>query len=76
MAFLRCGNQLIYVVAICVRTKVASSAHAPSAKQLRGSQVGSCVAAGYSLCVHGHCHAGDKAWLWGNQIKLEVQIST
>lgn len=76
MAFLRCGNQLVFVVTVCVRTKGASSARAHSAKQLQGSQVGPSVAAGYSLCAHGHCHAGDKAWLRGNQIKLEVQVST
>lgn len=44
---------MIYVVTVCVRTKGASSARVPSAKQLQGSQVGSAVVAGYSLCAHG-----------------------
>lgn len=44
---------MIYVVTVCVRTKGASSARVPSAKQLQGSQVGSALVAGYSLCAHG-----------------------
>ena len=60
MVFLRCGNEFVYVVGVCVRTKGASSAQVQSTEQLQGVTGGLWqLLLEYSTRVHGHCHAGD-----------------
>lgn len=59
MVFLRCGNEFIYVVSVCVRTKGAGSAQVPSTEQLQGVTGGLVIAAGiFPMCPRSCC-AGD-----------------